>query len=151
MKLRNIPIEIYNKYKDQLPDRFRKRAAHFYTEQKRVLKGAEAYGKGDIDIFGQLMFESGNSSFYQQETGIPEMKLIFDILQETDGVYGAGPSGAGFRGAVIGLIDLSKKEAIKAKIDAIYPEKFPAIKDVYEVNFCKTDDGARFVNVEGYR
>lgn len=97
------------------------------------------------------MFESGNSSFYQQEIGIPEMKLIFDILQETDGVFGARPSDAGFRGAVIGLIDPSKKEAIKAKIDDIYPKYFPSIKDVYEVNFCKTDDGARFVNVEDYR
>ena len=63
------------------------------------------------------------------------MKLIFDILQETDGVYGARPSGAGFRGAVMGLIEPSKKEDIKAKIYAVYPEKFPAIKDVYEVNF----------------
>ena len=151
VKLRNIPIEIYNKYKDQLPDRFRKRAAHIYTEQERVLRGAEAYAKGDIENFGQLMFESGNSSFYQQETGIPEMKLIFDILQETDGVYGARSSGAGFRGAVIGLINPSKKDEIKVKIDCIYPEKSPAIKDVYEVNFCKTDDGARFVNVEDYR
>lgn len=62
------------------------------------------------------MFESGNSSFYKQETGIPEMKLIFGILQETEGVYGAHPSGAGFRGAVIGLIDPSKKTISKQKL-----------------------------------
>lgn len=151
VKLRNIPIEIYHQYKDQLPERFRKRAAHFYTEQERVLAGAEAYAKGDIEQFGQLMFESGNSSFYQQETGIPEMKCIFDILEETEGVYGARPSGAGFRGAAIGLVDPSKKEVIKAKIDAIYPVQFPAIKDVYGVNFCQTDDGARFMKVEDYK
>lgn len=148
VKLRDIPIEIYEQYKDQLPDRFRKRAAHFYTEQNRVLQGADEWAKGDIDAFGQLMFESGNSSFFQQETGIPEMKLIFDILQESKGVYGARPSGAGFRGAVIGLVDPIYKEAIKEKIDSIYPEKYPEIKDKYEVNFCNTDDGARFVNVE---
>lgn len=29
VKLRDIQIEIYEKYKDQIPERFRKRAAHF--------------------------------------------------------------------------------------------------------------------------
>ena len=148
VKLRDVPIEVYEKYKDQLPERFRKRAAHFYTEQARVLKGAKAWEKGDIKEFGQLMFESGHSSFYQQETGIAEMKTIYDILKDADGVYGARPSGAGFRGAVIGLIDPAYKESIKAQIDAVYPVKYPEIKDKYEVNFCKTDDGARFIDVE---
>lgn len=32
------------------------------------------------------MFESGHSSFYQQESGIPEMKTIYNILKETEGV-----------------------------------------------------------------
>lgn len=148
VKLRDVPIEVYEQYKDQLPERFRKRAAHFYTEQARVLKGAEAWAKGDIEEFGQLMFESGYSSFYQQETGIAEMKTIFDILKDAEGVYGARPSGAGFRGAVIGLIDPAYKESIRAQIDAIYPVKYPEIKDKYEVNFCITEDGARFVDVE---
>ena len=148
VKLCDVPIEVYEKYKDQLPERFRKRAAHFYTEQARVFKGAKAWEKGDIKEFGQLMFESGHSSFYQQETGIAEMKTIYDILKDADGVYGARPSGAGFRGAVIGLIDPAYKESIKAQIDAVYPVKYPEIKDKYEVNFCKTDHGARFIDVE---
>lgn len=74
VKLREIPREVYEKNKDQLPDRFSKRAAHFYTEQERVEKGAEAWANGDIEAFGQLMFESGHSSFYQQESGIPRWK-----------------------------------------------------------------------------
>ena len=97
------------------------------------------------------MFESGNSSIYQQQTGIPEMECIFDILQESEGVYGARPSGAGFHGAVISLVDPSKKDAIKAKIDAVYPVQFPAIEGVYEVNFYQTDDGAQSVKVEDYK
>lgn len=80
VKLRDVSIEVYEEYKGQLPERFRKRAAHFYTEQERVLIGAEAHVKGDIEQFGQLMFESCNSSFYQQQTGILEMNCIFDIL-----------------------------------------------------------------------
>lgn len=146
VQLRDIPQEIYEKHKDSLLDRFRKRAAHYYTEQERVKLGAEAWANGDLKAFGQLMFESGHSSFYQQESGIPEMETIFDTLRNTDGVYGARPSGAGYRGAVIGLINPEYKESIKERIDAVYPVKHPEYKDVYEVNFCKTDDGARYVN-----
>lgn len=62
------------------------------------------------------MFESGISSFYQQEMGIPEMKCIFDILQEYDGAYGARPSGAGFRGAVVVLVESSKKKQSKPEL-----------------------------------
>lgn len=145
VQLRDIPVEVFEKYKDELPERFRKRAAHFYTEQARVEQGAEAWKKGDIETFGQLMFESGESSFYQYESGIPEMKVIYDLLRESEGVYGARPSGAGYRGAVIGLINPAFKEEIKAKIDEEYPREYPEYKDVYEVNFCQTADGAALV------
>ncbi len=145
VQLRDIPVEIYEKYKDQLPERFRKRAAHYYTEQARVSAGAKAWAEGDLDKFGQLMFESGDSSFYQYESGIPEMKTIFDTLRKSEGVYGARPSGAGYRGAVIGLIDPAFKESIKEKVSAVYINKHPEHKELYEVNFCQTTDGASLI------
>lgn len=148
--LRDIPREVYEKNKDRLLERFRKRAAHFYTEQDRVEKGAVAWANGDIEAFGQLMFESGHSSFHQQESGIPEMETIYNILKETVGVYGARPSGAGYRGAVIGLVNPEFKDQIKARIDEVYPVEHPDYKDVYAVNFCKTDDGARFVDLKEF-
>lgn len=92
-----------------------------------------------------MMFESGESSFYQYESGIPEMKDIYDLLHECEGVYGARPSGAGYRGAVIGLINPAYKEQIKAKIDQEYPQRHPQYENAYEMNFCKTADGAGLV------
>ncbi|AZP04914.1 GHMP family kinase ATP-binding protein [Jeotgalibaca ciconiae] len=145
VQLRDIPVEVYEEYKEELPERFRKRAAHFFTEQARVQEGEKVWAEGDIETFGRLMFESGESSFYQYESGIPEMKSIYYILRECKGVYGARPSGAGYRGAVIGLIDPAYKEEIKAKIDEIYPVRHPEYKDSYAVNFCKTADGANIV------
>lgn len=145
VQLRDIPVEVYEEYKDQIPVRFRKRAAHFFTEQQRVLDGAKAWAEGDIEQFGQCMWESGESSFYQYESGIPEMMSIYYILRECKGVYGARPSGAGYRGAVIGLIDPAYKDEIKAKIDEVYTRRHPEYKDKYAVNFCKTADGAGLV------
>lgn len=148
VKLRDVPMEAFEQYKDQLPERFRKRATHFYTEQERVKKGARAWSDGDMEAFGEMMFKSGESSFFQYESGIPEMFTIYNLLRETEGVYGARPSGAGYRGAVIGLVNPAYKEQIKAKIDAEYPKQHPEYKDLYEVNFCQTADGASFVELD---
>lgn len=145
VRLREIPQTTYKKYKNQLPGRFGRRAEHFYTEQERVKQGAKAWAYGDIEAFGQAMFESGDSTFHNYETGIPEMKTIFEVLREAEGVYGARPSGAGFRGSVIGLIYPKYKEKIKANLDEIFPEAHPKYSDKYEVNFVKTADGASYL------
>lgn len=145
VRLRHIQPEIYEKYKNDLPGRFGRRAEHFYTEQVRVQKGKEAWAKGDIETFGQLMYESAASTFNNYETGIPEMATILEVLRESEGVYGARPSGAGFRGSVIGLINPEYKEEIKKAIDAVYPIKHSEYADQYEVNFVKTADGAHYI------
>ena len=145
VRLRDIDSDTYQKYKDDLPGRFGRRAEHFYTEQARVQKGIEAWSNGDVETFGQLMFESADSTFNNYETGIPEMATILDVLRKSEGVYGARPSGAGFRGSVIGLVNPEYKAEIKAAIEDVYPVKHPEYVDNYEVNFVKTADGARYV------
>ena len=146
MRLRDIPAEIYNNYKDRLPERFRKRAAHFFGEIQRVIDGVKAWESGDINTFGKLMFESGESSINKYECGCPELISIFRILKECKGVYGARFSGAGYRGCCIGLIDPDYKESIKETVAREYPRLHPKYREMYRVNFCKTSDGAAFIN-----
>lgn len=148
VKLRNIPEDLYQKFRGQVPGKFQKRADHYYTEQERVRSGVDAWRRGDIEAFGQLMFESGLSSIHQYESGSPELTTIFEILQETPGVYGARFSGAGYRGSCIGLIDPAYRDEIKAQIEAVYPEKHPEYKDDFRVYFCRTSDGARVIDVD---
>jgi galactokinase/galacturonokinase len=146
MRLRDIPAEIYNNYKDRLPERFRKRADHFFGEIQRVIDGVKAWESGDINTFGKLMFESGESSINKYECGCPELISIFRILKECKGVYGARFSGAGYRGCCIGLIDPDYKESIKETVAREYPLLHPEYRNMYRVNFCKTSDGAAFIN-----
>lgn len=149
VKLRDIDEDIYHHYIGWIPGRFRKRADHFFSEMDRVRKGREAWAKGDLVSFGQLMFESGKSSIHQYECGCPELITIFHLLLESPGVYGARFSGAGYRGCCIGLIDPMYKQQIQAAIDAEYPLRHPQYKDDYRVYFCKTGDGARIVTEAG--
>ncbi|MDD4027941.1 MAG: galactokinase family protein, partial [Bacilli bacterium] len=50
--LRDVPRNAYEEYKEKLPENWRKRAEHWYTEYERVEAGAEAWRKGDIDTYG---------------------------------------------------------------------------------------------------
>ena len=68
-------------------------------------------------------------------------------MKQTDGIYGGRFSGAGFKGACICLVDPEKKALIQQTITKKYLEKFPEYKDSFEIHFCKTDSGARFVEL----
>jgi len=61
-RLRDVPADVFETYKDRLPDNFRKRATHYFSEIARAEAGAEAWRKGDLDEYGKLVFASGKSS-----------------------------------------------------------------------------------------
>ncbi|MBQ2901179.1 MAG: GHMP kinase [Agathobacter sp.] len=139
--LRNVPREVFESYKDRLPENWMKRATHFYTELERVEKGAEAWRRGDIEGFGQLSFESGYSSIYNYETGSPELKKLYEIMTETKGIYGGRFSGAGFKGCCMALIDPAYREDILARVSKEYLAAFPEMEGKYTTCICKSADG----------
>lgn len=141
--LREVPYETYLQYKDKLPENWRKRAEHFYTEFARVEAGAEAWRRGDIETFGKLCFESGASSINNWETGSPELKTLYEIMKDTDGVYGGRFSGAGFKGCCMALIDPAFEEKIKEKVEREYLKAFPALKGKYSAHICQSADGVQ--------
>lgn len=140
---RQVPRDVYDTYKDRLPDNWRKRAEHWYTEQERVMAGAEAWRKGDIEEYGRLSFQSGNSSIYNWETGSPELKTLYDIMTRTDGIYGGRFSGAGFKGCCMALIDPAYRESIIDKVSKEYLKAFPALEGKYMATICRSADGLK--------
>ena len=141
--LRDVPYETYLQYKEKLPENWRKRAEHWYTEFKRVEAGAEAWRNGDIETFGKLSFESGHSSIYNYETGSDELKKLYEIMLNTDGIYGGRFSGAGFKGCCMALIDPSFTESIEEKVTTEYLQAFPVLKGKFSVHICDTADGVK--------
>ena len=139
--LRDVPYEVYLEHKDKLPENWRKRAEHWYTEFDRVQKGAEAFRNGDIEEFGRLSFESGNSSIYNWETGSPELKKLYEIMTHTEGIYGGRFSGAGFKGCCMALINPDFVDSITEKVTCEYLEAFPHLEGKYSVHICDTADG----------
>ena len=141
--LRDVPYEVYLKYKDRLPENWAKRAEHWYTEFNRVQRGAEAWRRGDIEEFGKLSFESGRSSIYNWETGSPELIRLYEIMTETDGIYGGRFSGAGFKGCCMALIDPAYRDEIIARVEREYLASFPKLRGKYSAHICHTANGVR--------
>ncbi len=139
--LRDIPRDVFERFKDRLPDNWRKRAEHCFNEIDRVERGAEAWRKGDIEEYGRLCFESGRSSIEVWETGSPELKKIYDIMTRTEGIYGGRFSGAGFKGCCMALIDPASKESIFRKVEEEYLSAFPDLKGHYASFLCHSADG----------
>ena len=139
--LRDVPYEVYLEHKDKLPENWRKRAEHWYTEFDRVQQGAEAWKNGDIEEFGKLSFESGKSSIYNWETGSPELKKLYEIMTQTEGIYGGRFSGAGFKGCCMALINPEFEESITEKVTREYLKAFPHLKDKFSVHICKSANG----------
>lgn len=139
--LREVPREVYDRFKDRLPETWRRRAEHWFSEYERVEAGAEAWRKGDIEEFGRICTLSGASSINNWETGSPELKALYEIIVRQDGVYGGRFSGAGFKGCCMALIDPSFEESIAAAVRREYLAVFPALADKYLYCGCHSTDG----------
>ena len=143
--LRDVSRDALAKYQDKIPERFVKRATHFYSEYRRVREGITAWEKGDLNWFGRLSFESCESSIHNYECGSAELVAIYNAMRQTDGIYGGRFSGAGFKGACIALCDPSKLEAIEQSVREKYLAEFPQYKDAMECYFCDIADGAQIM------
>lgn len=139
--LRDVPVDVFEQYKDKLPETWRRRAEHWYTEFARVEQGVEAWERGDIETYGKLSFESGRSSIYNWETGSPELKTLYEIMLHTDGIYGGRFSGAGFKGCCMALVDPAFSERITEQVTREYTKAFPALAEKFSVHVCQTADG----------
>ena len=143
--LRDIPKETFEKTRDMMPSRFARRAEHFYSEYRRVRQGVTAWETGNMQLFGKLSFDSCESSIHNYECGSPELISIYNIMRPLQGVYGGRFSGAGFKGAVIALVNPAYKEEIEKTLTEQYLTEYPEYAKTFKVYWAQPDDGARFV------
>jgi galactokinase/galacturonokinase len=141
--LSDIPVEVFNSYKEKLPLNLKKRARHYFGEVERVKKGHSAWETGDIEEFGRLMDESCESSIYNYESGNEPIKALHHIFKQTPGAIGSRFSGGGYGGCEIGLVKKEcveeAKEFIENEFKALYPEK----RDDMRVFIARFEGGVR--------
>ena len=143
--LRDVSRESFEENVNRMPERFARRARHFFSECDRVVDGVKAWEEGDIEKFGKYVFESCESSMSNYECGSPELIALYKIMRRTPGIYGGRFSGAGFKGACIALVDPSKEDEIREFVSKEYLKEFPQYKDSFEIFFCNLANGVDFL------
>jgi galactokinase len=120
-QLRDVSIEEFKEYQNELPDLFRKRARHVVTENERTLKAAEALKRGDLENFGSLMWQSHASLKDDYEVSCKELDLLVEIARSCgEGVFGARMTGGGFGGSTVNLVQVKQIERFVNKIKEEY-------------------------------
>ncbi|XP_057991936.1 galacturonokinase isoform X1 [Hevea brasiliensis] len=143
----NVEPEAYEMYKGNLEPLLAKRAEHYFSENKRVIKGLEAWASGNLQEFGKLISASGLSSIQNYECGCVPLKQLYEILLRAPGVFGARFSGAGFRGCCVAFVDADFAEEAASFVREEYLKAQPELASQLNPNsaviICEGDDSAR--------
>jgi galactokinase len=91
-------------------------AYHVVGEIQRVIFGERALRSGDLEQFGQYMFQSHESSRDFFRNSCPELDLLVEIARRSPGCLGARLTGGGFGGATINLV---RREQLKEFNEAV--------------------------------
>lgn len=144
-RLRDVTKASFEKNADMMPQRFARRAKHFFSECERVKKGVKAWEDGNIELFGKYVFESCESSMNNYECGSPELISLYNVMRNTDGIYGGRFSGAGFKGACIALVDPAKLDSVRETVRREYLAQYPQYESSFEIFFCNPANGVDFL------
>jgi len=105
----------------RLPDGLlRRRARHIVSENGRVLQVVEAAGRGEWAAVGRQLYASHRSLAVDYEVSHPALDLVVEIAAQTEGVFGARLTGAGFGGSALVLHETLAADDFGAALAAAY-------------------------------
>jgi len=102
--LRDVNVDDFNRLSKKFPVEIEKRARHVVEEIGRSNQAEALLEAGDIQSFGKLMNECHVSLRDLYEVSCPELNVMVNIAQSTDGCIGARLTGAGFGGCTVNLV-----------------------------------------------
>lgn len=148
--LSDIDSSYYEAHKEKLQPNLARRAEHYFSENKRVVEGLQAWASGNLKEFGRLISASGLSSIQNYECGCEPMIQLYEILVKAPGVFGARFSGAGFRGCCVAFVDASQAEAASSFVEQEYHKVQPKLASQVEqggrlVLICEAGDSSHVV------
>ena len=114
-----------------------------YYYKKYLGTPVDAINHALIRIRGSYAPVSYTHLIYSYECGCDELKKLYEIMRNTDGIYGGRFSGAGFKGCCMALVDPEKVEDIKVKVTEEYLKAFPELEGRYSAYVCESADGVR--------
>lgn len=138
--LREVVPADFALYRRQITPEAAQRAAHVIGEIDRVGRGVMALRRGDIITFGELMYQSHESSRTLFENSAEELDLVVASAREA-GAPGARLSGGGWGGSLIVLARTTDLE----RLDRDITERCAGRGLMVRIRPIVPSDGARVV------
>jgi galactokinase len=138
--LRDVTPGELEERKGELSEQVYHRAAHVVGENARVASAVSCLAQGNMESFGNLMFESHRSSIEHFANSCEELDFLVDTARGFDGCLGARLSGGGFGGATINLVAREKAEPFGRHMADAYGNKYGNKPLILVTTAC---DGAR--------
>ncbi len=115
-------------------------AYHIVGENQRVIFGGRALRNGDLEQFGQYLYQSHESSRDFFKNSCPELDLLVELARAQPGCLGARLTGGGFGGATINLVERAHAKKFMEAMAAAYAERTGRKAAPM---LCRIVDGAR--------
>jgi len=129
--LRDVTIEMFEKHGEGLSPVVHRRCRHVVGENQRALDATVALKADDLDKFGELMTASHISLRDDFEVSCPELDLLVELANSTDGVLGSRMTGAGFGGCTVSLVHRDSVEPLVDKLNKDYTARFDLTPGVF--------------------
>ncbi|SEN64755.1 galactokinase [Flavobacterium sp. CF108] len=118
---------------DKISETVFKRVHFVVKEINRVIKACEALDKGDIELLGQLLFETHYGLSQEYEVSCAELDMLVDTAKADDAIIGSRVMGGGFGGCTINLIKKGHENQVKSKFSNLYLDTFGIELKFYDV------------------
>ncbi|KRD11270.1 galactokinase [Flavobacterium sp. Root901] len=118
---------------DKMSETVFKRVYFVVKEINRVIKACEALDKGDIELLGQLLFETHYGLSQEYEVSCAELDMLVDTAKADNAIIGSRVMGGGFGGCTINLIKKGHENEVKSKFSNLYLDTFGIQLKFYDV------------------
>jgi galactokinase len=122
--LRDVDMEMLDRFSGELDPVARWRATHVVAENERVGLSVAALESGQVERLGELWAQSHRSLRDLYEVTSPELDALVEIAVGTSGVVAARMTGAGFGGCTVNLVEREAVEELRKRIEREYEARF---------------------------
>jgi len=119
--------------KDKMTEKVFSRVHFVVKEINRVIKACKALDEGNIELLGELLFETHYGLSQEYEVSCEELDMLVDTAKEDDAIIGSRLMGGGFGGCTINLVKKGNENEVKRKFSKLYLDTFGIELKFYDV------------------
>ncbi len=119
--------------KDKMTEKVFARVHYVVKEINRVIKACKALDQGNIELLGELLFETHYGLSQEYEVSCEELDMLVDTAKEDNAIIGSRLMGGGFGGCTINLVKKGHENEVKRKFSKLYLDTFGIELKFYDV------------------